>query len=127
MLSANDYNQHIKEVEFITTYPRKGSATDNVMVAIVLLENDKRALVYAPAIRPVNLDFTISEEYEDYGFRGVKLGVIPATRHVKIGCDLYTISKENGTLFSVVLLDDAPAPHVNRKEIEKLFGCIIDG
>ncbi len=127
MLSANDYNQHIKEVEFITTYPRKGSATDNVMVAIVLLENDKRALVYAPAIRPVNLDFTISEEYEDYGFRGVKLGVIPTTRHVKIGCDLYTISKENGTLFSVVLLDDAPAPHVNRKEIEKLFGCIIDG
>lgn len=127
MLSANDYNQHIKEVEFITTYPKKGSATDNVMVAIVLLENDKRALVYAPAIRPVNLDFTISEEYEDYGFRGVKLGVIPTTRHVKIGCDLYTISKENGTLFSVVLLDDAPAPHVNRKEIEKLFGCIIDG
>jgi hypothetical protein len=97
------------------------------MVAIVLLENDKRALVYAPAIRPVNLDFTISEEYEDYGFRGVKLGVIPTTRHVKIGCDLYTISKENGTLFSVVLLDDAPAPHVNRKEIEKLFGCVIDG
>lgn len=127
MLSTNDYNQHIKEVEFITTYPRKGSATDNVMVAIVLLENDKRALVYAPAIRPVNLDFTISEEYEDYGFRGVKLGVIPTTRHVKIGCDLYTISKENGTLFSVVLLDDAPAPHVNRKEIEKLFGCVIDG
>lgn len=127
MLSANDYNQHIKEVEFIATYPRKGSATDNVMVAIVLLENDKRALVYAPAIRPVNLDFTISEEYEDYGFRGVKLGVIPTTRHVKIGCDLYTISKENGTLFSVVLLDDAPAPHVNRKEIEKLFGCVIDG
>lgn len=127
MLSANDYNQHIKEVEFITTYPRKGSATDNVMVAIVLLENDKRALVYAPAIRPVNLDFTISEEYEDYGFRGVKLGVIPTTRHVKIGCDLFTISKENGTLFSVVLLDDAPAPHVNRKEIEKLFGCVIDG
>lgn len=127
MLSANDYNQHIKEVEFITTYPRKGSATDNVMVAIVLLENDKRALVYAPAIRPVNLDFTISEEYEDYGFRGIKLGVIPTTRHVKIGCDLYTISKENGTLFSVVLLDDAPAPHVNRKEIEKLFGCVIDG
>lgn len=127
MLSANDYNQHIKEVEFITTYPRKGSATDNVMVAIVLLENDKRALVYAPAIRPINLDFTISEEYEDYGFRGVKLGVIPTTRHVKIGCDLYTISKENGTLFSVVLLDDAPAPHVNRKEIEKLFGCVIDG
>jgi hypothetical protein len=127
MLSANDYNQHIKEVEFITTYPRKGSATDNVMVAIVLLENDKRALVYAPAIRPVNLDFTISEEYEDYGFRGVKLGVIPTTRHVKIGCDLYTISKENGTLFSVFLLDDAPAPHVNRKEIEKLFGCVIDG
>lgn len=127
MLSANDYNQHIKEVEFITTYPRKGSATDNVMVAIVLLENDKRALVYAPAIRPVNLDFTISEEYEDYGFRGVKLGVIPTTRHVKIGCDLYAISKENGTLFSVVLLDDAPAPHVNRKEIEKLFGCVIDG
>lgn len=127
MLSANDYNQHIKEVEFITTYPKKGSATDNVMVAIVLLENDKRALVYAPAIRPVNLDFTISEEYEDYGFRGVKLGVIPTTRHVKIGCDLYTISKENGTLFSVVLLDDAPAPHVNRKEIEKLFGCVIDG
>lgn len=127
MLSANDYNQHIKEVEFITTYPRKGSATDNVMVAIVLLENDKRALIYAPAIRPMNLDFTISEEYEDYGFRGVKLGVIPTTRHVKIGCDLYTISKENGTLFSVVLLDDAPAPHVNRKEIEKLFGCVIDG
>lgn len=127
MLSANDYNQHIKEVEFITTYPRKGSATDNVMVAIVLLENDKRALVYAPAIRPVNLDFTISEEYEDYGFRGVKLGVIPTTRHVKIGCDLYTIPKENGNLFSVVLLDDAPAPHVNRKEIEKLFGCVIDG
>lgn len=127
MLSANDYNQHIKEVEFITTYPRKGSVTDNVMVAIVLLENDKRALVYAPAIRPVNLDFTISEEYEDYGFRGVKLGVIPTTRHVKIGCDLYTISKENGTLFSVVLLDDAPAPHVNRKEIEKLFGCVVDG
>lgn len=127
MLSANDYNQCIKEVEFITTYPRKGSATDNVMVAIVLLENDKRALVYVPAIRPVNLDFTISEEYEDYGFRGVKLGVIPTTRHVKIGCDLYTISKENGTLFSVVLLDDAPAPHVNRKEIEKLFGCVIDG
>ena len=127
MLSANDYNQHIKEVEFITTYPRKGSATDNVMVAIVLLENDKRALIYAPAIRSVNLDFTISEEYEDYGFRGVKLGVIPTTRHVKIGCDLYTISKENGTLFSVVLLDDAPAPHVNRKEIEKLFGCVIDG
>lgn len=127
MLSVNDYNQHIKEVEFITTYPRKGSATDNVMVAIVLLENDKRALVYAPAIRPVNLDFTISEEYEDYGFRGVKLGVIPTTRHVKIGCDLYTISKENGTLFSVVLLDDAPAPHVNKKEIEKLFGCVIDG
>lgn len=127
MLSANDYNQHIKEIEFITTYPRKGSATDNVMVAIALLENDKRALIYAPAIRPVNLDFTISEEYEDYGFRGVKLGVIPTTRHVKIGCDLYTISKENGTLFSVVLLDDAPAPHVNRKEIEKLFGCVIDG
>lgn len=127
MLSANDYNQHIKEVEFITTYPKKGSATDNVMVAIVLLENNKRALIYTPAIHPVNLDFEISEEYEDYGLRGVKLGVIPTTRHVKIGCDLYTISKENGTLFSVVLLDDVPAPHVNRKEIEKLFGCIIDG
>ena len=127
MLSANDYNQTIKEVEFITTYPKKGSATDNVMVAIVLLENNKRALIYAPAIHPVNLDFSISEEYEDYGFRGVKLGVIPTTRHVKIGCDLYTISKENETLFSVVLLDDAPAPHVNKKEIEKLFGCMIDG
>lgn len=127
MINANDYNQHIREIEFITTYPKKGSSTDNVMVAIVLLENEKRALVYAPAVRPINLDFTISEEVEDYGFRGMRLGSIPIARYVKIGCDLYTISKENGTLFTVVLLDDAPAPHVNKKEIEKLFGCVIDG
>ena len=124
-MNYNEYNEHISEVEFVTAYPKPNSQ-EKIFLAIVRLEKGKRALIYAPSIARCEMSISVEEDIHDCRFGGRRLCEISNSRYVMIGNEMHTLPNSR-THFTVVVLDEVTAPHVKKGDIEKLFGCIVDG
>lgn len=127
-----DMNQTIRprDIEFMTTYPKMGGRPDEkVLLVIGRTHEGYRYLVYAP--RVVQKEVGMEQQYDSLDYRdgrGTVLGSITTSRTMTINNEMYVLPNDDTeTFFSLIFLDKQPAPHVKKGDIEKLFGCVIDG
>lgn len=117
-----------QSVEYMTTYPTVGGKSNEKVLMVVLntLENG-RWLLYAPRVIQREMDMETSVNYREVrGHGNILLDQIPYSREMIINNSFYVLPDEK-TFFNLIALDRQPQPTVKKEEIEKLFGCKIDG
>ena len=118
-------NLHPKNIEYMAVYPN-GHPYEKVLLVIVR-EMEERGLVYAPRVTTRSLeieqDLSASEIYDR---RGHKIAEYCSAREIVINNEMYVLVDEK-TYFNIIPLDKQHKPLVKKEEVEKLFGCQIDG
>ena len=121
--------EFIEEIEFFTSYPNKeGSRT---ILAVALTSENRRVLCYIPTASILNLSLE-EGDVSDWDIRYVPISSLPQQRRLFIGGQIYAndeIIHNGGRWFIKVIPLDGPINpiEVNREDIEKLFGCKING
>lgn len=124
-------NDYLKKVEFLTLYPNEEG--DKTLLATAITTEGYRVLLYAPSVSTPTIELASQEEYEKYyDARNIPVGKLPIMRTLKIENTAYLMKNyhnEGETWYIKVVYLDGPQskPTVKREEVEKLFGCQIDG
>ena len=124
-------NDYLQEVEFLTLYPNKEG--DKTLLATAFTTEGYRILLYAPSVSTPIMEMNSRQECEEYyDARHIPILKLPGMRTLKIENTVYLIKgrhNENETWFTKVVYLDGPQskPLVKKEEIERLFGCTIDG
>ena len=122
---------YLKEVEFLTLYPNEEG--DKTLLATAITTEGHRVLLYAPSVSSPNMSMDSCQEYEEYyDARNIPIMKLPGMRTLKIENTAYFMKNrhnENESWFIKVVYLDGPQskPLVKKEEVEKLFGCQIDG
>jgi hypothetical protein len=127
-----DMNQSIRpsDIEYMTTYPKMGGRPEEkVLLVVGRTVEGYRYLVYAPTVILKNAEMEQDISYTEYygGKHNTLLGSIPTSRKIILNNEMYILPNDNDTFFNLIFLDKQPAQHVKKGDIEKLFGCVIDG
>lgn len=127
-----DMNQSIRpnDIEFMTTYPKMGGRPEErVLFIVAKTAEGYRYLVYASTVILKNVEMEQEIGHIDYchAMTHSKLASIPMGRSLTINNEMYVLPNDNETFFNVIFLDKQPALHVKKGDVEKLFGCLIDG
>ena len=127
-----DMNQSIRpsDIEYMTTYPKMGGRPEEkVLLVVGRTMEGYRYLVYAPTVILTNTEMEQDIGYTEYygGKHNTLLGSIPTSRKITLNNEMYVLPNDNDTFFNLIFLDKQPALHVKKGDIEKLFGCVIDG
>ena len=127
-----DMNQPIRpsDIEYMTTYPKMGGRPEEkVLLVVGRTVEGYRYLVYASTVILKSVEMEQDINYTDYygGKHNTLLGSIPTSRSITLNNEVYILPNDNGTFFNLIFLDKQPAPHIKKGDIEKLFGCVIDG
>lgn len=127
-----DMNQSIRpsDIEYMTTYPKMGGRPEEkVLLVVGRTVEGYRYLVYAPTVILSNMEMEQDISYTEYygGKHNTLLGSIPTSRKITLNNEMYVLPNDNDTFFNLIFLDKQPAQHVKKGDIEKLFGCVIDG
>jgi hypothetical protein len=127
-----DMNQSIRpsDIEYMTTYPKMGGRPEEkVLLVVGRTMEGYRYLVYAPTVILKNMEMEQDISYTEYygGKHNTLLGSIPTSRKITLNNEMYVLPNDNDTFFNLIFLDKQPAQHVKKGDIEKLFGCVIDG
>lgn len=128
---AHIKNDYLQEVEFLTLYPNKEG--NKTLLATALTTEGYRVLLYAPSVSISMMEMNSRQEYEEcYDARHIPITELPGMRTLKIENTAYFMKgrrNENETWFIKIIYLDGPQskPLVKKEEIEKLFGCTIDG
>ena len=123
-----DLNETIKDIEFINMFP---SRKDNCHVFLMTAITDKgnRVLVYAPMVKlgdhEINAGSVPINESDWYS----PLQNIIRRRYCQFITDVFAVKSTNNSdeFFKILYLDGVFTKHIKKEEIEKLFGCEIDG
>ena len=123
---AIDYNERIKDIEFINVFPSM-SHLGHVFIMTAITDKEHRVLIYAPLVRVGNHE-VVSGYNEDADWR-TSLQNIVHRRYCKFITDLFVVESTNNTpeYFKVIYLDGDFKQKVKKEEIERMFGCEIDG
>ena len=127
-----DMNQSIRpsDIEYMTTYPKMGGRPEEkVLLVVGRTVEGYRYLVYAPTVILKNTEMEQDVSYTKYygGKHNTLLGSIPTSRKITLNNEMYVLPNDNDTFFNLIFLDKQPALHIKKGDIEKLFGCVIDG
>ena len=127
-----DMNQSIRpgDIEYMTTYPKMGGRLEEKVLFVVgRTVEGYRYLVYAPTVVLRNVEMEQDTSYTEYygGKHNTLLGSIPTSRKITLNNEMYVLPNDNDTFFNLIFLDKQPALHIKKGDIEKLFGCVIDG
>ena len=127
-----DMNQSIRpsDIEYMTTYPKMGGRPEErVLLVVGRTVEGYRYLVYAPTVILNNTEIEQDVGYTEFygGKHNTLLGSIPTSRRITLNNEMYVLPNDNDTFFNLIFLDKQPAQHVKKGDIEKLFGCVIDG
>ena len=127
-----DMKQSIRpsDIEYMTTYPKIGGRPEEkVLLVVGRTVEGYRYLVYAPTVVLKNMEMEQDVGYTEYygGKHNTLLGSIPTSRKITLNNEMYVLPNDNDTFFNLIFLDKQPAQHVKKGDIEKLFGCVIDG
>ncbi len=120
--------EFIEEIEFFTSYPNKeGSRT---ILVVALTSENHRVLCYIPTASLINL--SLEEVVSDWDIKYVPISSLPQQKKLFIGGQIYANgdnTHNGGQWFIKVIPLDGPINpiEVNREDIEKLFGCKING
>lgn len=117
-----------QDVEFMTTYPVAGGrANEKVLMVVLNTAESGRWLLYSPSVIQRNIEVESSHNYRDYrDCRGNTIFRDMIDREVIINNELYVLGNDK-VAFNLVALDGQHKRTVKKEEIEKLFGCTIDG
>lgn len=119
---------HSSDIEYMVTYPAVGcNSSERVLLMVLNTKDSGRWLVYAPRVVQRNCEMTMDSRYNEYrDARGHTIAEIEQSREVIINNELFALS-DNKVFFNLVALDQQYKPTVKKEEVEKLFGCRIDG
>ena len=117
-----------QDVEFMTTYPVVGGrANERVLMVVLNTAENGRWLLYSPSVMQRNIEVESSYNYRDYrDCRGNTLFRDISGREIIISNELYVLSNDN-VAFNLIALDGQHKRTVKKEEIEKLFGCTVNG
>ena len=124
-------NDYLKEIEFLVLYPNNEG--DKTLLATVITTEGYRALLYAPSVSTPTMEMSSYQECEEYyDARNIPIAKFPGIRTLKIENTAYLMKghhNECETWYTKVIYLDGPQskPTVKKEEVEKLFGCHIDG
>ena len=124
-------NDYVKEIEFLTLYPNKEG--DKTLLATAITTEGYRALLYAPSVSTPTMEMSSCQDYEEYcDARNIPIVKLPGMRTLKIENTAYLMKgrhNECETWYIKIIYLDGPQskPTVKKEEVEKLFGCHIDG
>ena len=114
-----------RNIEYMVVYPN--GRPDEKVLLIIAKEKGERWLIYAPRVMQRALemeqDLSVREIYDGHGH---KLAEYCSAREVIVNNELYVLADE-ATYFNIIPLDKQHKPTVKKEEVEKLFGCQIDG
>ena len=122
---------YLKEVEFLTLYPNEEG--EKTLLATAITTEGHRVLLYAPSVSTPTMEMNSRQEYEEcYNARNIPIMKLPSMRTLKIENTAYLMKgrhNECETWYIKVIYLDGPQskPLVKKEEVEKLFGCRIDG
>lgn len=122
---------YLKKVEFLTLYPNEEG--DKTLLATAITSEGYRVLLYAPSVSTPTIELYNRQEYEEYQYaRDIPIINLPRMRTLKIENTAYLMKNRHNeceTWYIKVIYLDGPQskPIVKREEVEKLFGCQIDG
>ena len=124
-------NDYLKEIEYLTLYPNKeGSKT---LLATAITEKNYRVLLYAPAVSTLNMSMSNEQTIDEvHDSRGIPLMHLSRQRCLKIEGTAYFMKNHRNEYedwyLKVIYLDGPESKrHINKSELEKLLGCVIDG
>ena len=128
MIERDDY---IKEIEFFTTYPNINGG--RVLLATFVSTEGYRGLLYAPNVSKIELSLEPEHNFEEFvDARRIPLFHLQKMKNVKIDGVAYASHDKyhecEDWFFKTFYLDGPNSkPHIDKKEVEKLFGCKING
>ena len=128
MAGTNDY---LKEVEYLAIYPNNEG--DKTFLATALTEGGYRVLLYAPSVTTPQLNMSTIQDYDEiHDARGIPVLHLSRYRGLKIENTAILMKNhhnENEDWYLKVVYLDGPESkrHINKAELEKLLGCVIDG
>ena len=123
---AIDYSESIKDIEFINVFPSM-SGGDHVFLMTAITDKGSRVLVYAPVIKVGNYQINSGIDC-DCDWR-TSLYNITHRRYCQMITDMFAVKGVGGhdEYFKVIYLDGNFKQKIKKEEIEKMFGCEIDG
>ena len=120
--------ERISHIEFVNIYP--SGADNHVFIMTAVTSGSHRILIYAPMISLYDTTMDSSYEPEEvYDWRHRPIMSLRGKRTVRFGTTIYSIKSTNNCeeFFKVICLDGPAEKAVKKEDIEKLFGCKIDG
>ena len=114
-----------RNIEYMAVYPN--GRPDEKALFVIVKEKGERWLIYAPKVTQCTIemeqDLTAREIYDG---RGHKLAEYCSAREIILNNEMYILADDK-TYFNIISLDKQHKPTVKKEEVEKLFGCCIDG
>ena len=115
-----------RKIEFVNVYPSTRH-NEYVFIAVIIDANGDRLMVYAPMCRLQELEMTTGGRG---GGRDCWGNIMLPERRLLFGGEVFASKEGDGqdTFFTVYNLDQiGKKPTISKEDIEKMFGCKIDG
>lgn len=114
-----------RNIEYMAVYPN--GRPDEKVLLIIAKEKGERWLIYAPRViqRTLEMEQDLSAR-EIYDGKGRLIAEYCSVREIILNNEVYVLADET-TYFNAIPLDKQHKPTVKKEEVEKLFGCQIDG
>jgi hypothetical protein len=123
---AIDYSENIKDIEFINVFPSMNHV-GHVFLMTAITDKGHRVLVYAPLVRVG--DYEVASGYDADADWRTSLDTIVHRRYCQMITDLFVVESVNKEkeYFKVIYLDGDFKQKVKKEDIERIFGCEING
>jgi hypothetical protein len=123
---AIDYSENIKDIEFINVFPSM-SSSGHVFLMTAITDKGNRVLVYAPMVKVGNYQINSGVESDCDWY--TSLYNITHRRYCQFITDMFVVKSINkhDEFFKVIYLDGDFRQKIRKEDIEKIFGCEIDG
>lgn len=116
---------YLKKIEFMNIYPSSRN-NEYVFIAIVITDSGDRLMMYAPMCKIDEMSLSAEDNsYFDY-WNNCQI----RERKLTFGGEIFALKEGAGqdTFFTIYNLDQiGKKPTVSKEDVEKMFGCKIDG
>ena len=129
-------DERIQRTELINIFPSSASNGDHVFIMTAITDLGNRVLIYAPLVKLDEKSIKtedLSGWFDCYNdICKSSLYQLARSRFIKFFADMYAVKETSGEFFfKVFYLDQFDGifekPKIDKQEIEKLFGCEVNG